>query len=195
MMVERVLSLERGFVAPCSHCASWSCQRTHHHYIGQVHILGVGEGGIPGPPRRVQCGVTVGAQSLLCDRNRRKRREGHLLNALCFFDRVLCWEKKIYIDGATEEAPTGGAVYSGAVTRFTYIRSRPPAPCSGDAVAVTVGPAHEASTAALLGKGVCGLYPWQSLEKRREGPFPFRGPFTEGLGLGLLTGLTLNPGP
>ena len=35
MMIERVLSLEGGYVAPRSHCASWSCQRTHHHYIGQ----------------------------------------------------------------------------------------------------------------------------------------------------------------
>ena len=34
MMVERVLSLEGGYVAPWFHCASWSCQRTHRHYIG-----------------------------------------------------------------------------------------------------------------------------------------------------------------
>ena len=32
MMVERVLSLKGGYVDPWSHCASWSCQRTHHHY-------------------------------------------------------------------------------------------------------------------------------------------------------------------
>ena len=34
MMVERVVSLEGGYVAPWSHCASWRCQLTHHHYIG-----------------------------------------------------------------------------------------------------------------------------------------------------------------
>ena len=39
MMVERVLSLEGGYVAPWSHCASWSCQRTHHHYIGRIYYL------------------------------------------------------------------------------------------------------------------------------------------------------------
>jgi len=35
MMVECVVSLEGGYVAPWSHCASWSCQRTHHPYIGR----------------------------------------------------------------------------------------------------------------------------------------------------------------
>ena len=38
MMVERVISLEGGYVGPWSHCASWSCQRTHHHYIGRLQI-------------------------------------------------------------------------------------------------------------------------------------------------------------
>ena len=38
MMIERVLSLQGGYVAPWSHCASWSCQRTHHHYIGHTAI-------------------------------------------------------------------------------------------------------------------------------------------------------------
>ena len=42
MMVERVLSLEGGYVIPWSHCASWSCQRTHHHYIGRLRDGGRG---------------------------------------------------------------------------------------------------------------------------------------------------------
>ena len=36
MINERVLSLEDGYVAPWSHCASLSCQRTHHHYISRM---------------------------------------------------------------------------------------------------------------------------------------------------------------
>ena len=41
MMVERVLilSLKGGYVAPWSHCASWSCQRTHHHYTGHLFSM------------------------------------------------------------------------------------------------------------------------------------------------------------
>ena len=42
MMAVRVLSLGGGYVAPWSHCASWSCQRTHHHYISLFEIIRFG---------------------------------------------------------------------------------------------------------------------------------------------------------